>query len=209
MRGNRAGYLVLFCCLALRSSSLLAQSELVVDGDVEAATFTGDGSNLTNVPISGGVKGYFEYACPSFYVCFVVVNCPAGKYALSGGLELPGITPEEKWWINLNDTFPKSDTQWEVTASNYSPYTRTYRAWVTCVPADAAPAAPVNADLEHRIEDNAHGAQHPHGGTFLMCPKGDHSIWVGRGERQELYCENHPYLPLQASGGRTKRIPVE
>jgi hypothetical protein len=109
-------------------SSIRAISE---DGTVtcDAGGTGGGGGGLPNWQ-----RISFDFSCTANSICYVTVGCPAGN-VLGGGLDLLTASVTERVNILVNRTFPITDIQWQVEASNYNGTAVTYRAWATCAQA--------------------------------------------------------------------------
>lgn len=204
MRNVSFGLSICFLAMALAGGPLVAQSGVSVEGDVTASTFTGDGSNLTNVSLSGWQRGFFDFSCSAASVCAVTVNCALGRKVLSGGLELPGLTLTAKADISLDDTFPLSDSQWQVTATNFGASAVTYRAWAVCAPVSGAALAPVAVAGPSASAQ----AERPPQNVLLLCPEGDASLWVAATDDGSYFCGLHG-LELQRFGGQSTPLEAE
>ena len=80
----------------------------------------------------------FDFSCTAGSICFTFVGCTGGRNVLGGGMELPTASLAERANTYINQSYPLSDTQWQIEASNFNATDVTYRAWATCAPASAA-----------------------------------------------------------------------
>lgn len=147
------------------------------DGNVDAASFSGDGSGLTGVPTTI-THAYFEQDCPSGNTCVVTTDCPGGLQVSGGGLFINNANQSLRSQVVLHQTYRATVTQWTVEATNDSAQTLGFGVTPECV---LAPAAPDQGVAEPR-----HPFDHY---QLLICPKGDHSKYITREEaKQPHYC---------------------
>lgn len=201
----------LLSLLILCSAPVVAQS-FAVDGsgNVEATSFAGDGSSLTDVG-ANLFHGFVNGDCAAGQTCFYFVDCPTGMEVTGGGFFInSGVLPDRQAVV-LHQTYRLTGTQWAAEATNGS--ASTLDLFVT---SECARVAPTTA---HPETLDPFAAQGPLAGqdlppaldpnvTLLACPEWDVARYVDRKDAgADHYCPNHG-LRMRASGGGPLPIPL-
>jgi hypothetical protein len=85
---------------------------------------------------SGWVRYNHDFSCNNNNICWGWISCGSSRKVLGGGFELPGAASGDKWDVQLNESFPLSNYQWQATATNTSGVTLTFRVWAICAPSN-------------------------------------------------------------------------
>jgi len=120
--------------IARSAAITLGVAALVVSGAVTASAATTK-AGAPNPTVNGATmpKGYIVVSSapvdnPSGAQTFADVGCPAGTVVLGGGV----YTPSVDLTVNINASYPSSDTGWATYVNNYGLNDDTITAWAAC-----------------------------------------------------------------------------
>ncbi len=99
-------------------------------------------STPTSAPIAGLETVRTFYTCDAGFSCSRVANCPTGKFAISGGIEVEGLSPADYFNVEMAKSYPSltniiddKPTRWLGRVTNSNDFQISFAVWAICADA--------------------------------------------------------------------------